>query len=130
MEFIDPAEGLPADALLLGNDADVLAHADAVRGASRVWLTFPRWTDGRAYSQAVVLRGRLRFRGQLCATGEVLVDMLPLLRRCGFDAVVLAPGQDRAAAERALAGFSDHRHHYQADRMQPLPRFLRGDARP
>ncbi|MDH5340265.1 MAG: DUF934 domain-containing protein, partial [Rubrivivax sp.] len=122
MQFFDASAPTPSDTLVLDNTVDVMAHADAVRDAARVWLRFPAWTDGRAYSQAVVLRGRLRFRGQIGATGEVLVDMLPLLRRCGFDAVALAPGQDRAAAERALAGFSDH---YQADHHRPQPRYAR-----
>jgi uncharacterized protein (DUF934 family) len=122
MLFIDTDAPLPEGTLRLANTDDVLALADAVRGADRVALDFPAWTDGRAYSQAVVLRGRLRFAGTLVATGEVVADMMPLLRRCGFDAVRLAPGQRRDAAERALGWFDGH---YQADALQPLPRFAR-----
>ncbi len=48
-------------------------------------LHFPKFTDGRAYSQARLLRGRLGYRGELRATGAVLRDQLPFLLRCGFD---------------------------------------------
>jgi uncharacterized protein (DUF934 family) len=71
-------------------------------------LQFPKWTDGRAYSQAVLLRGRLRFTGEIRAQGEVLADMLPLLRRCGFNAVQLRADQKLETAQRALGYFDDH----------------------
>lgn len=125
MQFLDADTPLPQGALRLANNEDVMAHAEALRDARAVWLQFPAWTDGRAYSQAVVLRGRIGYRGPITATGEVLVDMLPLLRRCGFDNVMLAPGQRQASAEAALAGFTDH---YQADQQQPLPRYARSEA--
>jgi magnesium chelatase family protein len=102
MRFIDPDRAVASGTLVLANDIDVLAHAAAVQAAPAVALEFPKWTDGRAYSQAVLLRTRLGFAGELRATGEVLVDMLPLLARCGFDAVALCAGQDEAAARRAL----------------------------
>jgi uncharacterized protein (DUF934 family) len=122
MQFLDADTALPEGTLTLANTDDVLAHADDLRAAHAVALDFPAWTDGRAYSQAVVLRARLRFAGTVVATGEVVADMLPLLRRCGFDAVRLAPGQRREAAERALGWFDGH---YQRDATQPLPRGAR-----
>ena len=85
-------------------------------------LAFPKWTDGRAYSQARLLRSRLRFKGEVRATGEVLVDMLPLLERTGFDSVVLRADQDRGAAERALKFFPGH---YQGDVKNAQPVFDR-----
>ncbi len=112
MQFIDPQAPLPAGALTLSNTEDVTAHAAALATCPAVLLDFPKWTDGRAYSQAVVLRGRLRYAGEIRATGEVVADMMPLLRRCGFDTVVLADGQNRATAERALGFFGGH---YQRD---------------
>ena len=48
-------------------------------------ISFPKFTDGRAYSQARLIRGRLGFTGQLRATGDVLFDQLQLMTRCGFD---------------------------------------------
>jgi uncharacterized protein (DUF934 family) len=113
----------PTDGTLsIDNAADVTALGDALRTASAVTLNFPKWTDGRAYSQARLLRSRLGFAGTLVATGDVLVDMLPLLQRCGFDAVRLREDQDPAAARLALGSIDGH---YQADLMSKLPHFAR-----
>lgn len=49
-------------------------------------LVFPKFTDGRAYSTARRLREAAGYRGQVRATGDVLLDQLPLMLRCGFDA--------------------------------------------
>jgi uncharacterized protein (DUF934 family) len=102
MQFIPSDQDAATGALLLANTDDVLARADEIRAAQAVVLQFPKWTDGRAYSQAVLLRGRLRYAGELRATGEVLVDMAPLLQRCGFDAVQLRADQKVESAHRAL----------------------------
>jgi uncharacterized protein (DUF934 family) len=118
MHFIDPAAILPPGTLQLANSADVLARADEIRGHERVALEFPKWTDGRAYSQAVLLRGRLRWQGEIVAVGEVLADMLPLLRRCGFTAVRLRPDQDRRTAERALGFYDGELRPYQASHAE------------
>lgn len=105
MRLLAPADVLPAGTLVLPNDVDLAQRHEALHDAPAVALAFPRCSDGRAYSQAVVLRGRLRYAGWIVATGEVIVDMLPLLRRCGFDAAQLLPGQTAEAAERALGYF-------------------------
>ncbi len=89
---------------------------------SLIALQFPKWVDGRAYSQAHLLRSRYGYRGEIRATGEVLVDMLPLLARTGFDAVVLRADQSREAAERALHFFPGH---YQGDVREHRPLFAR-----
>jgi len=108
--------------LALPNTADVpLLTADLPR-LSLIVLEFPKWTDGRAYSQARLLRSRLGYAGQLRASGEVLVDMLPLLQRTGFDAAQLRADQRIDAAQRALAFFGGH---YQADTLTPAPPFTR-----
>jgi len=108
MIFIAPDAALPAQALQLDNTADVLALREALAQHRSVVLQFPKWTDGRAYSQAVLLRGRLHYSGQIVAAGEVLADMLPLLRRCGFDAVQLRADQKLESAQRALGFFDTH----------------------
>jgi uncharacterized protein (DUF934 family) len=113
--------GLPVG-LTLPNDADLDAVAPDLGRLDLVALRFPKFTDGRAYSQARLLRTRHRYAGALRATGEVLVDMLPLLQRTGFDAVVLRADQSRAAAERALGFFAGH---YQGDVRELRPRFAR-----
>ena len=102
MQFIDPDTTWPAEALVLDNTQDVLARADEIRRHACVVLQFPKWTDGRAYSQAVLLRGRLAYAGTVVASGQVLADMLPLLRRCGFDAVRLRADQNPQTARRTL----------------------------
>jgi uncharacterized protein (DUF934 family) len=112
MQLIPSLQAPPPDALLLSNTDDVLALGETIHQAGLVVLNFPKWTDGRAYSQAVLLRLRLRYAGEIRATGDVLVDMLPLLRRCGFDAVQLRADQDTGIAQRTLGLFPGH---YQGD---------------
>lgn len=121
---------LPAGTLVLENTADLGAPPAWLHEAPALALRFPKWTDGRAYSQARLLRSRLRYAGPLIATGDVLVDMLPLLQRCGFDAVQLRADQDLQAARRVLGHFDDHRSHYQADLISKLPHFSRDGGGP
>jgi uncharacterized protein (DUF934 family) len=107
----------------LQNHEDPALLRDDVARLALVALDFPKWTDGRAYSQARLLRSRLRFRAEIRATGEVLVDMLPLLQRSGFNALVLKAGQSLDAAQRALRFIPAH---YQTDAIGGLPIFSRG----
>jgi len=106
----------------LANDAEVKDIAADLHRLSLVALKFPKWVDGRAYSQARTLRARYRFAGEVRATGEVLVDMLPLLKRTGFDAAVLRADQSLDEAYRALTFFPGH---YQGDAADPLPLFAK-----
>jgi uncharacterized protein (DUF934 family) len=108
----------------LPNTVDVEELATDVARWTLVALHFPKWTDGRAYSQARLLRARLRFAGEVRASGDVLVDMMPLLQRSGFDAAHLRADQDHATAQRALRFFE--RGHYQGDVLQSRPLFARG----
>jgi uncharacterized protein (DUF934 family) len=62
---------------------DLAPHVGRLR---LIVLNFPKFSDGRAYSQARLLRGRLGYAGELRATGGVLQDQLPFMLRCGFDA--------------------------------------------
>jgi uncharacterized protein (DUF934 family) len=121
-------EHWPHDVLagvVVPNDRDIeVLDGDLPRLATIV-LHFPKWVDGRAYSQARLLRNRLRYRGEVRATGEVLVDMLPLLHRTGFDAVQLRADQSLESGERALRFFADN---YQGDVHETQPRFARRAA--
>ncbi|MBK1611935.1 hypothetical protein CKO44_00430 [Rubrivivax gelatinosus] len=112
MRLIPADTPLPAAALAFDNAEDVLARRDEIAAASAVVLQFPKWTDGRAYSQAVLLRMRLRYAGELIASGDVVADMLPLLQRCGFDAAQLRADQDHTVALRTLGRFPGQ---YQGD---------------
>jgi uncharacterized protein (DUF934 family) len=111
--------------LIVPNTLDIeLLHDDLPRFAL-VAIQFPKWTDGRAYSQARLLRARLRFAGEVRATGEVLVDMLPLLHRSGVDAVLMRADQSLDSAQRALRFFAGH---YQGDVHETRPAFGRPAA--
>jgi uncharacterized protein (DUF934 family) len=81
---IRPA-GPETPAKTLANTDDVGLLAGEIGGLNLIVLEFPKFTDGRAYSQARLLRERLGYRGELRATGAVLRDQLPFLLRCGFD---------------------------------------------
>jgi uncharacterized protein (DUF934 family) len=87
--------------LRLPNDVSPLELAADIGRFGLITLAFPRFTDGRAYSQARLLRARLGYRGELRATGNVLRDQLLFMRRCGIDAFEVgerALGEDWAAA--------------------------------
>jgi uncharacterized protein (DUF934 family) len=61
---------------------DLAPHVGRLR---LIVLDFPKFSDGRAYSQARLLRGRMGYRGELRATGGVLQDQVAFMLRCGFD---------------------------------------------
>lgn len=105
-------------ALRLANDADL--EGLELAGVTRIDLEFPKFTDGRAFSQALLLRRRLRFAGEIRATGDVLVDQLVQMKRSGFDAAVLRADQDPAAAQRQFERFKAF---YQGDVLHPQPHF-------
>lgn len=113
-----PAD-LPAG-VIFPNDADIEELEHDLPRFALIALQFPKWVDGRAYSQARLLRTRYRYAGEIRATGDVLVDMLPLLARTGFDAVALRGDQSIEVAERALGFF---RAHYQGDVRDHRPLF-------
>lgn len=85
---------------------------------SVIALMFPKFRDGRAYSAARILRERLGFAGELRAVGDALVDMAPMIWRCGFDAVEPA---DASGPEDWTRGAHRFRHVYQraADARAP-----------
>jgi uncharacterized protein (DUF934 family) len=119
-------EGVPvivSAARLLANAAEILAHnapagviwpnnknvADLEPLLDRlavVGLVFPSFKDGRAYSQARLLRERYGFRGELRATGQVLRDQFVFLVRAGFDALEVTKAADAEAFATALARYT------------------------
>lgn len=116
----------PADlpvAVELSNDADLAPLAPDLPRLALLVLNFPKWTDGRAYSQARLLRARYRYAGGIRARGEVLVDMVQLLDRTGFTEAQLRGDQSPLAARRALAFFTEG--FYQGDVHEARPRFAR-----
>lgn len=91
-------------------------------GVALIAVHFPRFTDGRGYSIARLLRERFGYRGELRAVGDVQRDQLFYLMRCGFDSFALNPREDAAAATAAFDDFSEA---YQASVERPAPLFLR-----
>ena len=104
--------------LQLPNDVNPLAVS--LQGVDRVDLQFPKFTDGRAYSQAFLLRRRMGFAGEIRATGDVLIDQLVQMQRTGFSSAVLRAGVDAADAQRQFERFGGY---YQADALEHHPHF-------
>ncbi len=90
-----------------------------------VAVHFPKFTDGRGYSTAALLRQRHGYRGELRAFGDVGRDQLYYLARVGFDSFRLAAHHDPRAA---LAAFGELRVRYQGAVDDPVPLFRRREA--
>lgn len=87
-----------------GEDArELLPHLERL---SLVEVNFPAYGDGRGYSAARILR-ESGYQGELRAVGDVLVDQLSAMRRCGFDSFHPNKALDDAAVERALNRYAD-----------------------
>ena len=109
--------------LVIANDLNPLeSNLDGVKS---IVLNFPKFTDGRAFTQAVMLRKRAGFTGEIRATGDVLVDQLQQMARSGFDVAELRADQDLAAGQRQLDRYSEF---YQADVVQKAPHFAKEAA--
>ena len=117
-------EGVRAG-VAIGNDVDVRELLPDLPRLAGIALRFPKWTDGRAYSQARLLRTRHRFGGELRAIGDVIADMAAQLHRTGFDTAVLRAGESIAVATRMLGLIPAF---YQADVQQRRMRFARDVA--
>lgn len=102
---LDPARP-ESPSLTLANTDEVMDLGARLAGVNLVVLNFPKFTDGRAYSQARLLRERLGYIGELRATGVVLRDQLPFLLRCGFDSFESDQPGFGEALDRARTQFS------------------------
>src|SRR5262249_22362608 len=88
------------------NDRRVAELAPFVDRLALIALIFPKFKDGRAYSQARLLRERYGFRGEVRAAGQALRDQFQFLLRSGFDASEVKKPADAAAFAQAAARFS------------------------
>ncbi|MET4694585.1 DUF934 domain-containing protein [Endozoicomonas lisbonensis] len=105
---------------------DELAEIEAdLSELDGIAIEFPSFLDGRGYSHARTLRDHLNYRKEIRAVGDVLVDQLFFMKRCGFSSFVLKPGQNPDAAVKALNTF---RFSYQqgSDSQKPLHRIRKG----
>lgn len=107
-----------AGALTLPNDAD--PREAALEGVHTVQLQFPSFADGRAFSQAFLLRRRLGFTGQIRAIGDVLIDQLAQMQRSGFTQAVLRADQSIEHGQKLLAQYDTY---YQGDAVDTRPHF-------
>ncbi len=105
--------------LLLGVEleaSDRVADIEALLARLQlVVLNFDAFVDGRAFSQARLLRERFSFQGNIRAQGEVLRDQLSFMQRCGVSQFCLADCED---ADLALSAFTDISKNYQPDLRQ------------
>ena len=121
-EYQAPAEST-STVLVLANDVNALeANLD---GITQVDLHFPNFTDGRAFTQAYLLRRRRGYKGDIRATGDVLIDQLVQMQRTGFASAVLREGVDATDAQRQFERFSGY---YQADAVHNKPHFAEEHA--
>lgn len=91
--------------LAFPHDEDVGQLEKNMHRFKEIILHFPLFKDGRAYSQARLLREELGFEGHLRASGDIGEDQIFFMRRCGFDRFEVAEGAT-GAWEKALKGFS------------------------
>jgi uncharacterized protein (DUF934 family) len=123
LSFNDHTPGSDASTLSIANDVD--PRTVSLDGVTRIDLHFPKFTDGRAYSQAFLLRRRLGFKGEIRATGDVLIDQLVSMARTGFDVAVLREGLDASAVQRQFDRFPAF---YQGSAIDTQPLFAKAAA--
>jgi uncharacterized protein (DUF934 family) len=92
--------------ILWPNNRKVAELAPHLGRLALVALVFPTFKDGRAFSQARLIRERYGFRGELRATGQVLRDQFLFLLRAGFDAFEVTKDADAAAFAEAAQRYS------------------------
>ncbi len=87
-----------------GDDArELIPHLDRI---ALIEVAFPSFRDGRGYSTARILR-EAGYTGELRAEGDVLVDQLLFMRRCGFDSFAPSKPIDPAVSEACLSRYPD-----------------------
>ena len=92
-------------------------------------LNFPKFRDGRAYSQARLLREHYGFRGTLRATGDVLRDQFHFLVRAGFDSFEVKKPADAGVFADVLKRYSVIYQPGTDGRTAALRRRLQGDVK-
>ncbi len=104
-------------ALAIPNTEDIAQLSEAVTEAATIILAFPAFMDGRAYSQARVLRERFGFRGEIRARGALVPDQALFMARAGFTALEIGDA-DPAPFLDALGAYSVF-YQYAADAALP-----------
>lgn len=115
-ELLRRRQGKTGVLLKSDENPEDIPHRDAI---PLIAIEFPKFTDGRGYSHARLLRERFQYKGELRAVGNVLRDQLFYMLRCGIDSFVLQPGKDIQGALQAFDEF-DVTYQAAADNARPL----------
>lgn len=108
--------------LILSGDADLESLSADLSDFEVIAVNFPAFADGRGYSLARLLKERYGFQGEIRAIGDVLLDQLYFMKRCGFDTFLLKDGLE---AEKALKFFDTFSDPYQLAYDIQTPLFRR-----
>lgn len=120
--FLAEQTNATAVRLEAGEDARaLLPHLDRL---ALIEVSFPTFRDGRGYSAGRILR-EAGYTGELRAAGDVLVDQLPLMRRCGFDSFAPEAEIDTDVLRRSLDRY-DFRYQPAADAAVPVWKLRHG----
>jgi uncharacterized protein (DUF934 family) len=108
--FLEDAEGFSRrvgrTGVIWPNNRDVDDLVPYLARLAVIALVFPTFRDGRAYSQARLLRERHGFKGELRATGQVLRDQFVFMLRAGFDAFEVKKESDAEAFAATVKRYS------------------------
>jgi uncharacterized protein (DUF934 family) len=113
-----------ATAVRLEPDEDarlLIPHLDRL---ALIEIAFPKFRDGRGYSSARILR-EAGFKGELRAQGDVLVDQIAFMRRCGIDSFAPEASLNQTDVEAAFARY-DHVYQPAADAAVPVWKLRHG----
>lgn len=124
VSFADFASDSNAAAVRIEPGDDARALIAHIGQLVLIEIAFPAFRDGRGYSSARILR-EAGYTGELRATGDVLVDQVPLMRRCGFDSLAPRSPLNEAVVAASLARF-DHVYQAAADASVPVWKLRRG----
>jgi uncharacterized protein (DUF934 family) len=113
-----------ATAVRLESDDDARALIPHIARLTLVEIAFPKFRDGRGYSSARILR-EAGYTGELRAQGDVLVDQIAFMKRCGFDSFVSDAPLNQADVDAALSRY-DHVYQGAADAAVPVWKLRHG----
>ncbi|MBL0001681.1 MAG: DUF934 domain-containing protein [Sphingomonadales bacterium] len=113
-----------ATAVRLEPDEDARLLIPHLARLALVEVAFPKFRDGRGYSAGRILR-EAGYTGELRAQGDVLVDQIPLMRRCGFDSFAPESPINEDVAAASLARY-DHVYQAAADGAVPVWKLRHG----
>lgn len=108
VEYADSSNDVGLGVLVKPSD-DVARLEPYLYRLELIAVAFPAFNDGRGFSHASLLRQRLGYANELRAVGDVLIDQVPLMLRCGFDSFAVTNETAlRRLSENRLPGIQVH----------------------